>query len=397
MHQLVVYSVSKHQAGPDNKGSLVDGGSNGGCAGSDVRVILFHHHKRIDVKGVKDQTITNIPCVTCGAYTQTSVGPVIVIMHQYAYIKEGSTIHSKGQLSYYGAKVDDNSMVLGGTQSITLAGGIKLPLDFVNGLPRLPLRPYTDHEFDTLPHIHLTMDKDWDPTVLDKKISDLDTWYDAQQAPTDLPLPGFDIQGTPLLQETYVAHATYTDIQSNLPEHLGPLADYHPHPDLLPKDDDDTVSTQPSSVDSEDDPIDTQADVVAYNEYLAKQHDFEVTLSQALEPEDLIEFSYTDALQDPDAPITGDVLCFHSETHHRLAYPVTRAQARAQQAPRVKPTSAPPTHPPASPPDAELPTDGEPPDGEPATVPPDGEPEAVPPPHGKGGAPIVGVCFRGRR
>ena len=36
-----------------------------------------------------------------------------------------------------------------------------------DGLARLDIRPHTDHEFDTLPHVFLTSELEWDPSVLD--------------------------------------------------------------------------------------------------------------------------------------------------------------------------------------------------------------------------------------
>lgn len=41
-----------------------------------------------------------------------------------------------------------------------------IPINVVNGLPYIHMHPYTNHEWDTLPHIILMSDVDWDPTVL---------------------------------------------------------------------------------------------------------------------------------------------------------------------------------------------------------------------------------------
>jgi hypothetical protein len=41
------------------------------------------------------------------------------------------------------------------------------------------MRPYTDVEYESLPHVILTGDVDWDPRVLDFDIDDNDDWYDA--------------------------------------------------------------------------------------------------------------------------------------------------------------------------------------------------------------------------
>jgi hypothetical protein len=41
------------------------------------------------------------------------------------------------------------------------------------------MRPYTDVEYELLPHVIITGDVDWDPRVLDFDIDDDDDWYDA--------------------------------------------------------------------------------------------------------------------------------------------------------------------------------------------------------------------------
>jgi hypothetical protein len=53
------------------------------------------------------------------------------------------------------------------------------PLSIRDGLPYLGMRPYTDAEFDSLPHVILTSDVDWDPQILDFDVDDDDEWYDA--------------------------------------------------------------------------------------------------------------------------------------------------------------------------------------------------------------------------
>ena len=43
----------------------------------------------------------------------------------------------------------------------------KVPACIRNSLPCVPLRPCTEKELEKIPHVILTSDKDWDPTVLD--------------------------------------------------------------------------------------------------------------------------------------------------------------------------------------------------------------------------------------
>ena len=42
------------------------------------------------------------------------------------------------------------------------------------------MRPYTDNEWDSLPHIILTSDVNWDPTVMDNDLDDSDEWFESQ-------------------------------------------------------------------------------------------------------------------------------------------------------------------------------------------------------------------------
>ena len=332
----VQYKVSLSQR-VTTPGSLMDGGANGGCSGDDVRVINYHPTRRIDITGAMNHQTTDIRCATVGAVTNSNMGPIILVMHQYAHTGKGATIHAKGQWQYYGAKIDDTSMVVGGTQTVRLAGGIIIPLDIVNGLPRMPLRPYTDKEWDTLPIIHATIDKDWNPRVLDHVITDNEAWYDAQQEPTDIPIPGFDEHGNPIQPETFEATVTYSDLQENLPAHLGPLSEFTPSPELMLTDND---SSDDSSI---EDTIDSHVDFLAYEHYLEQHHAFETELMKSLEPEDLIEFTYHDAIQSDDDSIDGDVYCFNHHTHRRMAFPTTRSQSRSRnQTPRAPPQNGEP-------------------------------------------------------
>jgi hypothetical protein len=41
------------------------------------------------------------------------------------------------------------------------------------------MRPYMDTKFDSLPHVILTSDVDWDPRILDFDVEGNDDWYDA--------------------------------------------------------------------------------------------------------------------------------------------------------------------------------------------------------------------------
>ena len=64
---------------------------------------------------------------------------------------------------------DHRPVALGGTQSITTPEGFVIPLDVINCLCYMKLRPFTDQELRDLVHIEMTMTSgtEWDPTRFD--------------------------------------------------------------------------------------------------------------------------------------------------------------------------------------------------------------------------------------
>jgi hypothetical protein len=175
----IQYSLS--QASRRKKSSLIDQGANGGIAGIDTRVIERHPHRTVDICGIDNHEITSIPIVTAGAVARSQRGDVILIMHQYAYHpQQGRSIHSSFQLESFANDVHDKSIhIPGGLQRIQTVDGYVFPLSIRDGLPYLGMRPYTDVEYKSLPHVIITSNVDWDPWVLDFDIDDNDDWYDA--------------------------------------------------------------------------------------------------------------------------------------------------------------------------------------------------------------------------
>ena len=134
----------------------------------------------VDVQSIDNRQVVGIHIVSADAVVYTQNRLAIIIMHQYAYIGHGKTIHSSGQMETFGNSVNEKSMkVPGRKQSITTQYGFCIPLNIKSGLPYMTLRPYTDDEWDNLPHVILTSDLDWDPTILDNIIDDNNTWFDS--------------------------------------------------------------------------------------------------------------------------------------------------------------------------------------------------------------------------
>jgi hypothetical protein len=108
-------------------------------------------------------------------------------MHQYALLGKGASIHSPSQLEWYKNDVNDKSVhVPGGMQRITTLKGYVIPLTFKDGLARLDIRPHTDDEFETLPHVFLTSELEWDPTVMDHEFTDDSQWGDDAPAKSSI-------------------------------------------------------------------------------------------------------------------------------------------------------------------------------------------------------------------
>ena len=195
----------------DSRGALVDRGANGGICGSDVRII-HKTGRKVDVQGIDNHQVVDIPIVTAGAVVSTQRGPAVIIMNQYAYIGNGKSIHSCGQMEMFGHEVNDKSMkVSGGLQRINTQDGFCIPLNIKAGLPYMTLRPFTDQEWDNLPHVVLTSDTDWDPTVLDNVIDHDDKWFDAlPDFPHGTQDSLFDLQGN-YKHRTVVQHIDVND------------------------------------------------------------------------------------------------------------------------------------------------------------------------------------------
>ena len=134
--------------------------------------------------------------VTAATLLNTSLGKVIGIFNEYAYLGKGSSIHSSGQLEWFKTNVDEKSIKVGGTQLITTLDGYSVPLLIKDGLAyATSLRRPTDQDMDTYPHVFFTSPDEWDPSVLDHDPPHLDG-LDPSQVP-DQPFgdPMFDAYG----------------------------------------------------------------------------------------------------------------------------------------------------------------------------------------------------------
>jgi hypothetical protein len=93
--------------------------------------------------------------------------------------------------------------------------GYIFPIDIINGFPYTPMRAYTDSEWNNLPHVIWTSHDNWDPSILDSKISDKDNWYqgitDLEEGLTNSP---FDMVGQYKQRKLDVSFAKMTNINA---------------------------------------------------------------------------------------------------------------------------------------------------------------------------------------
>ena len=69
---------------------------------------------------------------------------------------KGTSIHSSPQIEYYNSNLHDRAIKVGGRQLIQTNDGYVIPLNMKISLPRMSLRPYSDKECNSLPHLILT-------------------------------------------------------------------------------------------------------------------------------------------------------------------------------------------------------------------------------------------------
>ena len=146
--------------------SLVGCGAINGIAGEDVRIIN-KTRRQVDVQGIDNHLIVDIPIVTVGAVIPTQCGEANGIFHQYAYTRKAKSIHLSLHLEAFKNNANDKFIkVNGGMQHILTADNYVIPLNVKTGLAYLTMQLYTDREWDTLPHVIMTADIDWDLSIL---------------------------------------------------------------------------------------------------------------------------------------------------------------------------------------------------------------------------------------
>jgi hypothetical protein len=80
----------------------------------------------IDLSGIDDHTVRNLELVQAGGVTQTPQGDIIIIINQTAWMPDGRTIISTGQLEHFKVRVDKRSKHVTGKTMTTFCFLISL-------------------------------------------------------------------------------------------------------------------------------------------------------------------------------------------------------------------------------------------------------------------------------
>jgi hypothetical protein len=139
-----------------------------------MRVIEVVTTAKCDVTGIMDNAVTNLDIVLGAGLLKSNRGPVIGLFPQYAYLGQGKTIHSCTQMEDWGILVDEKprKSKYPGKQRIETPDGYAFPIAIRNGLPYLDMSYPSEEDMDKYPHVYLTRDEEWDPTVMDDEYDD---------------------------------------------------------------------------------------------------------------------------------------------------------------------------------------------------------------------------------
>eukprot|EP00536_Pseudo-nitzschia_multiseries_P019673 jgi/Psemu1/62259/gm1.62259_g len=149
-------------------------------------------------------------------YSVSNRGPVIIIFHESAYTGQHPSILSSPQMEAYHSIVDDTSIKTGGTQVITTTDGHVFPLSICHGLPYLAMRKYTSAEFASLPHVIMTSDQHWNPSVLDNAYTPQDDTFIQKYPPVSTSLPYQDYDEFGAIRDINIGtSSTVTSFLSN--------------------------------------------------------------------------------------------------------------------------------------------------------------------------------------
>ena len=152
-------------------------GANGPIIGDEFTIVATSE-ERIDLTGIEDHTVRELPLVHAAAVGTTHLGEVIIHVYNGAHMPDGKSILAPLQIEAFGGDVKDKAKTVNGGEQLYVQSrdGYRFPMKTHDGLMYMNLRPVLKEEWERLPHVHLVSNNRWDPRVYDHGIDD--NWAD---------------------------------------------------------------------------------------------------------------------------------------------------------------------------------------------------------------------------
>ena len=123
-------------------------------------------------------------------------------MLQYGHKPDSKTIHSKSQLEHFGGKVFNSTQSNSGSQMVLTHEGYVILLHVHDGLFYMDMLLATHDDLKTYPHVFLTVDLPWNPTIVDDEF-----FFDASSTLANDPLSQHVMQHM-ILMSTHMGRFT---------------------------------------------------------------------------------------------------------------------------------------------------------------------------------------------
>jgi len=125
-HDTIVVNANKYAR--VHSRSLVDGGANGSLFGAYMKLIA-PMHRTVSIFGIDHHLVNDKSVGTFIGVAQSHLGRVLLCMNEYAGVPTQKTyVLSKVQMTDYGCKVGDTSILHGGKQVLKSKCGHFFPL-----------------------------------------------------------------------------------------------------------------------------------------------------------------------------------------------------------------------------------------------------------------------------
>ena len=187
INALKTVRISNLDAAADAGAMLIDGGSNSGLAGTNMR-LLEQLDEKVNVVGASDcveNGMQNLPVGTYAATLTSALGVrcVGVFPKMIGYGK-GKSILSKSQCEAFGFEIYDKARRRGGKQKIVSPDGYVFKMRYKDALMWLDVEYPTDEELDSLPRVYFGSEV-WDPDHENDDTDD-EAWYDTNDDPDEM-------------------------------------------------------------------------------------------------------------------------------------------------------------------------------------------------------------------